>query len=198
MHDVEEVSPPPRPVQASSSWSISSLLGLDRCCAPVSISSWAQQIEGPATSSGRGSAGGVGGGSLIGGLMSKLGFMSAEEKLVQEFEKRMNVLKEGGLFVRHLPNKAAAPVWLQLTVENDGTSARIEWRSPQLILNRAVNKDGVQLDACRVVRESNESDAQFFAAGFENTHTHTRTHTHTHHACTHHAHKLSYTTFFVI
>lgn len=139
-------------------WSLSALLGLDKCCAPASAAVFAQQLNGGAPAA-EGSGEGI-----VSAMWSRLGFLSADEKRRLEEEKRVGMLKEGAIFTRRVAGKPPSPVWLQLTVEGDETAARIEWRSPQLVLNRAVNKDGLALDACRHVRASNDSDAEFFSA----------------------------------
>ena len=150
---------PPGRHQGASKWSLSALLGFDRCCAPASAAVFAQQLNGGTPSSTP-----ADGSGLVSAMWSRLGFLSADEKRRLEEDKRVSMLKEGAIFTRRVAGKPPSPVWLQLTVEADETAARIEWRSPQLVLNRAVNKDGLALDACRHVRASNESDAEFFSA----------------------------------
>ena len=114
--------------------------------------------DAPADAAAGSNGSGGGGGGFLSSVMTRLGFMSEEEKRKLSFDKQMDLLKEGGLFVRHLPGKPPTPVWLELALIDDGTAARIEWRSPQLVLNRAVNKDGIPLDACQHFRASTASD----------------------------------------
>ena len=163
MQDAECDDAAPR--RQSSSWSLSSILGLDRCCAPAGAAVFAAQLQGGAPSARSDASSALDGASegIMAGMWSKLGFLSADEKRKQEEEKRISMLTEGGIFSRRMPGKPPTPVWLQLTIEGDETAARIEWRSPQLVLNRAVNKDGFPLDTCRQVRGSNDSDAEYFS-----------------------------------
>ena len=146
-----ECTHPCRPAQ-SSGWTLSRLLGLQQCCAVASL---APAASAPGV---RDAAQSEATGGVLSVLMSRLGFLSEEEKARLEFETCIAMLKDGGLFHRRVPGKAPTPIWLQLTVAEDQTAARIEWRSPQLVLNRAVNKDGVALDACRQIRPSTFAD----------------------------------------
>lgn len=156
-----EVTSPRR--HEGGSWSLSSLLGLDRCCAPAGAAVFSQQLHGaPSSRTAPARADGASEG-ILSSIFSKLGFLSADERRKQEEDKRIGMLKDGGIFTRRMSGKPPTPVWLQLTVESDETAARIEWRSPQLVLNRAVNKDGLALDSCRQVRVSDDSDAEYFS-----------------------------------
>mmetsp|Transcript_28702 Transcript_28702/g.58737 ORF Transcript_28702/g.58737 Transcript_28702/m.58737 type:complete len:293 (-) Transcript_28702:8-886(-) len=173
---------------ASSTWSIASMLGLDRCCATASFSgaedatieterltttttettttraessSDRRKAASPAKSSG----------GFMSGLMGKVtvafGGQTPEDKRLAGVEKNISLIKEGSIFTRRVKpgEKNGGAVWLQLSIDKDECGAQIEWRSPQLVLNRAVNQESIPLDACECVRKASAADAAFFPNG---------------------------------
>mmetsp|Transcript_22697 Transcript_22697/g.44097 ORF Transcript_22697/g.44097 Transcript_22697/m.44097 type:complete len:268 (-) Transcript_22697:125-928(-) len=141
------------------------ILGLDKCCDMFGLGGKKRggQSAGAAMMARQSVAddtwmGAVGG--LINNAMDAMG--AATERTV---EQHADELCSGGLFWRKQPNKEPKTVWLALNISDDETEAFVEWRNPQLVLNRAVDKESVPLANVQKVRGVAPGDELFFPEG---------------------------------
>lgn len=104
---------------------------------------------------------------LLGTVKVAMGGQTEEQIREASFQKNLDLVKEGSIFTRRVKQgeKGGGAVWLELKVDDDQCGAKIQWRSPQLVLNRAVNQESIELDACQSVRKVGPSDSAYFPNG---------------------------------
>jgi len=145
------------------SWTFVEMLGLDKCLDMFSKgrtpaeraanASMAAQVDAESTSSSF---------QVVKGMLPE--WIAGKKQL--SLLEHVKVLKEGALFWRRMPNQEKPlAVWLSLQTDEEETYAEIQWRNPQLVFNKPVDKDTIPFDAIRACRSVNASESSFFPEG---------------------------------